>query len=133
MKHLCIYMFFISFSVFASDTLEVNGKKFSIKINEISCIKGAADLFDRTSKTIYDEMTKAGCRIQSDVGFSVDCSKIDNYFLLRGFILSKTRERNYCNCKAGPIECVNYCSKILQVEECQALCSGNCSISYPAK
>lgn len=122
-----------SFSCFASDFLEVAGKRYELHLQEILCVNGASDLFNPASRITYNEMTRAGCNIESRLGKPVDCSKIDDKFLIRNFIVSHLREKNYCNCRQGPSECVSFCSKFLLLEECAGICTGNCGAQYPRK
>lgn len=116
----------------AADTLEVGGKKYALSLQEIKCITGADDLFNPANKIVFDEMKRAGCSLQSQVDASINCSNINESFLLRSYILQETRNRNYCSCISGPAECTSVCIKSFSKEECQVLCSGSCT-AYPKR
>ena len=132
MKNLLLYIL-ISISCLANDSLEVSGKRYELMLKEIPCVNGASDLFLSSAQIIHDEMFLAGCNIKSKYDSTIDCLKIDKKYLIRNFINSQLRNKNYCSCTRGPLECADYCSKILPKEECTGLCSGNCDLPYPSK
>ena len=98
-----------------------------------ACINGSSDIFFPTARITHDEMFRAGCNIQAKVDSSIDCAKIDEKFLLRDFINSQLRAKNYCSCQQGPEECTTFCSKYLSLDECIGLCAGSCGLPYPRK
>ncbi len=130
---LLLLCLLISGPCFALDSLEIAGKKYELQLNEVQCVNGAADLFDPVGRAVHDRMSQARCDIQAGLDSSIDCSRVDQNFLLRDFISTELRKKNYCNCRQGPAECAVFCSKSLPSDECRGLCAGNCGLQYPRK
>lgn len=131
---LLFVILFASFSCFANDFLEVAGKKYQINLQEVQCLNwdGSPDSVN-VDQILFNSFASATCGFASINNAAINCSKIDDRFLLRNYIASRVREKNYCNCQVGPNACISFCSKVLQSEECSTLCSGSCGIVYPQK
>lgn len=132
---LLFVILFATFSCFANDILEVAGKKYQINLQEVQCLSwDESPNSVNIDQIVFNSFTSSTCGVVSKIKNSaVDCSKIDDRFLLRNYIASRVREKNYCNCQVGPTACISFCSRVLQSEECSTLCSGSCGIVYPQK